>query len=129
MANREHSRFVHFVLPWLIAVAGFCLYLATLNHWVTLGTLSLWGSLGSLPIVAKVAGWDWNTMQLGPVTLTVTAPFRFLPPRVQPLALNALGALLAGLSLGLLAKCVALLPHDRTRDQRARETSDFSFLT
>ncbi len=35
----------------------------------------------------------------------------------------------AALTLGLLARSVAILPHDRTEAQRERERSDFSFLT
>jgi tetratricopeptide (TPR) repeat protein len=120
MAPREHSRFVHFVLPWLVALGGVALYLATLNRWV---------ALTGIELVAKVAGWDWNTLQLGPVTLLVTWPVRWLPSSIQPVALNVLSALLAGVTLALLTKSVALLPHDRTREQRQRERSDFSFLT
>ena len=120
MAPREHSRFVHFVLPWLIALGGVALYAATLNRWV---------ALAGLDVVSKVAGWDWNTMQLGPVTLLLTWPIRWLPSGSQALALNVLSTLLAGTTLALLAKSVALLPHDRTREQRQRERSDFSFLT
>jgi tetratricopeptide (TPR) repeat protein len=120
MATREHSRFVHFVLPWLVAAAGLLLFLLTLHDWV---------GFSSVEVVSRVAGWEWNTMQLGPVTLLVTWPVRWIPPAWQTPALNALSALLAAITLGLLAKCVALLPHDRTREQRQRERSDFSFLT
>ncbi len=111
---------MHFVLPWLIAAAGFVVYLATRHSWM---------SLESVGLTAKVAGWDWNTMQMGPVTLLVTWPLRALPEAWIPMGLNSLSGLLAGCTLGLLAKCVALLPHDRTREQRQRERSDFSFLT
>src|SRR5262245_50858212 len=107
MAAREHSRFVHFALPWIVAAVGLALYLATLNHWV---------SFDSVDLVSKVAAWDWNTMNLGPVTLVLTYPFRWLPSGIQPIALNALSALLGAIVLGLLAKSVALLPHDRTRE-------------
>lgn len=111
---------MHFVLPWLVAAAGLVLYLLTLNRWV---------SFASVDLTAKVAGWDWNTMHLGAVTLVVTWPIRWLPPGLQAPALNVLGALFAAGALGFLAKSVALLPHDRTRDQRQRERSDFGFLT
>lgn len=120
MAARQHSRFVHFVLPWLISAAALVLYFVTLHPWV---------SFRSADTVAKVAGWDWNTLQLGPVTLLVTWPFRGLSPSLQPTALNLLSAVLGALTVGLLAKSVALLPHDRTREQRQRERSDFGFLT
>lgn len=120
MAAREHSRFVHFGLPWLIAAAGLVLYLVTLHTWV---------SFESVGLVSKITGWDWSKVQLGGVTLLVTWPIRWLPASIQLTALHALSAVLAGLTLGILAKSVALLPHDRTRDQRQRERSDFSFLT
>lgn len=103
-----------------MAVGGVVVYAVTLNRWV---------ALGGLDVVSKVAGWDWNTMQLGPVTLLLTWPIRWLPAASQPLALNFLSAILAGTTLGLLVKSVALLPHDRTREQRQRERNDFSFLT
>lgn len=120
MAAREHSRFVHFGLPWLIAAAGLVVYLLTLHTWV---------SFESVGLVAKVTGWDWSKVHFGAVTLLLTWPIRWLPEPIQLTALNALSAVLAGLTLGILAKSVALLPHDRTRDQRQRERSDFSFLT
>ena len=46
-----------------------------------------------------------------------------------PVALNLFSAVCAALTLGLLARSVAILPHDRTDAQREREHSDFSFLT
>src|SRR5690606_27539470 len=120
MATRQHSRFVHFVLPWLVAASGLTVFLLSLHPWV---------SFQSLDIAARVAEWEWNTMQLAPVTLIVTWPIRWLPDTWAPVALNVLSAILGAATLGLLAKSVALLPHDRTRDQRQRERSDFSFLT
>jgi hypothetical protein len=47
----------------------------------------------------------------------------------QPGAMNVLTVILAVLTLFNLAKSVSLLPHDRTRDQRVREQSDFSLLS
>ncbi|MBX3745345.1 MAG: hypothetical protein KF833_08535 [Verrucomicrobiae bacterium] len=120
MPARQHSRFIHFALPWLIAAAGLAVFWITLHPWV---------SLESVPIVGKIAGWDWSTYRLPPVTLLLTLPLRGLPDAWLPTALNLLAALLAAGTLGLFAKCVALLPHDRTRDQRQRERSDFSFLS
>lgn len=120
MATRQHSRFVHFVLPWLIAAGAFVLFLLTRHPWM---------SAASLPVVAKVTGWDWLPGQLGPAAWLVTAPVRLLPAAAQPAVLNVLAALCGALSLGLLAKAVALLPHDRTREQRQREKSDFTFLS
>lgn len=112
---------VETVLPWIVAGAAFVVYLATLNHWVT---------VASLPLVAKVTRWDWwsPTLQT-PLFYLVTYPFRWLPTAWQPVGLNVLSALCAAGTLGLLARSVALLPHDRTRDQRQRERSEFSLLS
>lgn len=120
MAARQHSRFVHFVLPWLIAGIGGVLFWMTLHRWV---------SFNSVGVISRISGWDWNTAYLSPITLLVTWPVRLLPASTQVAASNGLAALLAATTLGLLAKSVALLPHDRTREQRQRERSDFSFLT
>ncbi len=112
--------FVQRRLPWIIAAAMFVFFAVTLNFWVT---------AKSLPVVAKVTGWDWNTTISQPVLYLLTYPFRFLPPDWQPIALNLLSALLAALTLGVLAKSVALLPHNRTREQRQRERDPEGFLS
>jgi len=107
-------------LPWIIAAAALIVYLATLNHWI---------SPNSIAQVAKVSGWTWQPELYGPLYWLVTYPFRWLPVTLIPLALNLLATLCAVLTLALLARSVALLPHDRTHQQRLRETSDFSLLT
>jgi tetratricopeptide (TPR) repeat protein len=107
-------------LPWIIAVGGLVVYLATLSHWVT---------PNSLPHVAKVSGWTWQPELYGPLYFLLTLPFRWLPGTAIPLALNVFAAVCAALTLALLARSVALLPHDRTHEQRVRETSDNSLLT
>lgn len=112
--------FVRRRLPWIIAAAFFVLYLLTLNHWVS------WESMAS---VSKVTGWDWSPQVKNPLLYLVTWPVPWFPVRFQPILLNALGALLGALTLGQLARSVALLPHDRTREQRQRERSDYSLLS
>jgi tetratricopeptide (TPR) repeat protein len=107
-------------LPWLLTVASFAFYWFTLNRWV---------SPFNLPTVAKISGWTWLPEVVNPISFLVTGPFRWLPPAQIPIALNVLSAACAALTLGLLARSVALLPHDRTDAQRKREHSDFSFLT
>jgi len=108
-------------LPWLVAGGALLLYLLTLNSWVT---------FASLPAVAKVTGWDWWMPTLEkPLFLLLTWPVRWLPPGLQIGALNFFAALCAAGALGLLARSVALLPHDRTREQRARERSADSLLS
>ena len=107
-------------LPWLLTVAAFAFYWFTLNRWV---------SPLNLMAVAKLSGWTWQPEVINPISFLVTYPFRWLPPVQIPIALNLFSAGCAALTLGLLARSVALLPHDRTDAQRKREHSDFSFLT
>jgi tetratricopeptide (TPR) repeat protein len=114
------KRFVPLLLPWLVAAGAFAIYLVTLNRWV---------SLSSLQPVARVSGWTWQPEVYGPVFWLVTYPFRWLPARAVPLALNLFAAVCAALSLALLARSVALLPHDRTHEQRQQETGSSGSLS
>jgi tetratricopeptide (TPR) repeat protein len=114
------KNFVPRILPWLLAAAVFVIYFLTLNHWV---------SLFNLGTVAKTSGWVWEPDFLAPLFFLVTLPFRWLPVAEIPAALNVFSAVCAALTLGLLARSVAILPQDRTDAQRERERSDFSFLT
>src|SRR5689334_8856218 len=118
--HRARWGFTQTNLPWAIGAAAFCLYLITLCHWVT---------LDSLPYVAKVAGWDWTLPYQMPLFYLLTYPFRWLPSSIQPVALNLFSAVCSALALVLLARSVALLPHDRTHEQRQRERSEFSLLS
>jgi len=114
------KNFVPRVLPWLLAAAALAVYWFTLNRWV---------SLPNLEGVAKISGWMWQPELANPLLFLVTCPFRWLPTTQVPIALNVFAAVCAAVTLGLLARSVALLPHDRTDAQRRRERSDFSFLT
>src|SRR5580704_15975027 len=124
MANGKRTdprkKFVLRFLPWLLAVTTFVIYWLTLNRWV---------SLGNLEAVAKISGWTWLPEFLNPLLFLVTYPFHWLPATQIPIALNLFSAVCAALTLGLLARSVAILPHDRTEAQRERERSAFSFLT
>jgi tetratricopeptide (TPR) repeat protein len=122
METRTDPRknFVPRWLPWLLAAGMLLVYWLTLNRWV---------SLFNLPSVAKISGWTWQPEVLNPITFLVTYPLRWLPAHAIPLALNLFSAGCAALALGLLARSVTLLPHDRTDAQRKREGSDYSFLT
>jgi tetratricopeptide (TPR) repeat protein len=117
---RPEKTFVHLILPWVIAVGGLAIYSATLNHWA---------SFGSLTQVANLSGWGWQTEAYSPLTWLMTLPIRLLPPRVVPLALNVFSMVCAILTLALLARSVALLPHDRTHEQRQKEKSSSALLT
>ncbi|MBP7975474.1 MAG: DUF2723 domain-containing protein, partial [Verrucomicrobia bacterium] len=117
--NPEKS-FIRTFLPWLVAAGALALYLATLNHWI---------SLGSLPQVARLCGWTWQPELHGPLFWLVTYPFRWLPSHAIPLALNFFAAVCAALTLALLARSVVLLPHDRTHEQRQKQKDKSPYLS
>ena len=96
------------------------LFLLTLNRWIT---------LFNLDAVAKVAGWTWQPECYNPLVFLVTYPLRWLPVAVLPLSLNIFSAVCGAVTVGLLARSVAILPHDRTESEREAERSDFSFMT
>jgi len=120
MRTDPRKNFAPRFLPWLLTVAAFAFYWFTLNRWV---------SRSNFMAVAKISGWTWQPEVANPILFLVSYPFRWLPAPQIPLALNVFSAVCAALTLGLLARSVALLPHDRTDAQRKREHSDFSFLT
>jgi tetratricopeptide (TPR) repeat protein len=120
MANKRCA-FNEKILPWLAALAMLIIYGVTLNHWVTTA------SIGN---AAKVVQWDsWSLNLQAPLFYLLTFPIRWLPGSWQLVALNLFSAVCAAGALALLARSVALLPHDRTRDQRIRERSDYSLLS
>ena len=114
------KNFVPRIMPWLLTAAALAVYGFTLNHWV---------SMANLEGVSKISGWTWQPELFNPLLFLVTYPFRWLPVTQVPMALDIFSAVCAAATLGLLARSVALLPHDRTDAQRRRERSDFSFLT
>ena len=107
-------------LPWILGGAMLALYIVTFSKWPTpSGVMSL----------AQVAGWDWRPTLVAPLHVLLTLPVKWLPAGIQLLALNLIEAVCAALALALLSRSVALLPHDRTKDQRQLERSEFSLLT
>ena len=112
--------FVPRFLPWLLTAAALLVYLVTFNHWI---------SIYNLTVVARTSGWVWQPEIYNPVNLVVTSPFRWLPVALIPPALNIFSAICAAVTLGLLARSVALLPHDRTDAQRRRERGPFSIIS
>ena len=108
------------ILPWVIAAAAVVLYGATRDPWQ---------SLAGAQTVNLVSGWSFQPDLTHPLYWLVTLPFRLLPAAWIPAALNLFSAACGALTLALLARSVALLPHDRTEQQRLRERSPFSFLT
>lgn len=116
-ARRDFTRRI---LPWLITAVMLAVYVGTLNHWV---------SFLNLQIVTFTSGWFWEPQLIGPLYYLITLPIRLLPAPAIPFALNLFSAVCAALTLGLLARSVGLLPHDRTEAQQARERNDFFLLT
>src|SRR5882724_9272983 len=120
MENHERSGFARARLPWLIVVAALMVYVLTLNRWV---------SLASLPVVAGVASQEVAPPLNALLHFLLSFPFRWLPAAWQAVGLNIFATVCGALTLGLLARSVALLPHDRTREQRQRERGEFSLLS
>ncbi|MSU35672.1 MAG: tetratricopeptide repeat protein [Pedosphaera sp.] len=111
--------FVPRILPWGVGAVAFLVYLLTLCH--TVNHLSF-------DPVFRGAGWLWDLPYQTPLLYLVGLPFRFLSGANYILALNGLTALFAASVLTQLARSVALLPHDRTRDQRSRGHGDETIL-
>jgi tetratricopeptide (TPR) repeat protein len=116
---RPPTGFVQQRLPWLVAGACLIVYLATVSPW----------SAESLALLGKVAGWDWRPMLGTPVLYLLTLPVRVLPASWQAVTLGLIPVALAFLTLALLARSVALLPYDRTKEARQLERSEYSLLT
>jgi tetratricopeptide (TPR) repeat protein len=117
--GRDKS-FVCAKLPWIIAAAALILYLVTLNRWI---------SLNNLNAVGKSAGWLWGPEVLNPIYYLLTYPIHWVPVEWVPLAFNLISLGCAVLTLALLARSVALLPHDRTEAQRLREHNRKALLS
>ena len=108
-AAEQHSSrggFVQRRLPWIITGAALLVYILTMSRWI---------SPNGLPALVKAAGWSWQPVFVAPVHFILTYPIRWLPIDAQVIGLNLFAAICAALTLGLLARCVAILPHDRTR--------------
>ncbi|MFO1513195.1 MAG: hypothetical protein U1F83_09835, partial [Verrucomicrobiota bacterium] len=129
--GRESDAKRHFVLtwlPWVLGLAGLGLYVITLNH--SLSFLPDWMTFfGSAASGVRLAGWNWQPEYFSPAYYALTYPLRWLSPTLLPLGTNLFSALCAALALAQLARAVALLPHDRTRDQRERVDTKQSLLT
>ena len=116
--NRS-GRFVGSLLPWLLGPAMLVVYLLTLDRGLTPANLAT---------VTRISGWDWRPEVTAPLTFVATFPLKWLPARLLPAGIKFLFRICACLTLVLLARSVALLPHDRTHEQRLREQSEFSLL-
>jgi len=116
---QPERRFVQQGLPWVIGAGALATYLATLSRGLT---------LSSLPVVAEVIGGNWQPMLYQPVLFLLTWPLRWLPGSGVALALNLFTAVCASLTLAVLARSVALLPHDRLEQQRLLAQNEAALL-
>ena len=105
-------------LPLWIATAAFALLAFTLNRWV---------SILSLATLVQAAGWDWLPSAFQPLNYVIALPVRLLPASVQPFVLNLISAACGAACVGLLARSIILLPHDRTREQRHASSANIRF--
>jgi tetratricopeptide (TPR) repeat protein len=112
--------FVQKWLPWLVAAVFLVIYSLTLGRWV---------SYQGIPTLSRAAGWDWQPVYHDPLHFLVTYPARWLPAAWQVIGLNLFSAVCSVFTLALLARSVAILPHDRTREQRQLERNEFSLLS
>ena len=119
-SSKPERRFVPDRLPWMVGAAALVVYLATVNHWVTLSSLAL---------VSRVSGGDWQPLLTQPLLGLLTLPLRLLPAGWVPLALNVFTAAGAALTLVTLARSIALLPHDRLEQQRLLVQNKFALLS
>ena len=112
--------FVMSLLPWIAAGGMFTLYLLTRNHWP---------STGSTLHFSELRGWYTPRHFFNPVYFLVSYPLHWLPASLIDAGLNTFAAVCAVLTLALLARSVALLPHDRTHEQRQRQLDESAVLS
>ena len=124
MTNRTEAgaekSFISTLLPWMIAGALAIVYLVTINHWI---------SFKNIRAVERATGLAWTPDVYTPLFVLVTSPFHWLPASLVPLAMNLFSVVCAFFVLVLLARCVALMPHDRTQRERDRVKDRNGLLT
>ncbi|MCX8109492.1 MAG: tetratricopeptide repeat protein [Verrucomicrobiae bacterium] len=122
MEQKEKSPFgfAQRQLPWIVGACALILYAVTVNHWTRLETL---------PTFVKFTGIDNTPVISAPLLFVLTYPVRWLPAASQTMVFNLLSALLAAVTLMLLARSVSLLPYDRTNDTRWLERNEHALLT
>ena len=95
-------------LPWVAGAVALLVYALTFCPGITWENLSL---------TAQVAGWSGTPWLDRPVLWLLTRPVHWLPAAWVAPGLNLLSVTAAALTLGLLARCVQLLPLNRLRVQ------------
>lgn len=112
--------FVTRKLPWILAAVALVVFALTRNPWL--------GPNNLRPVV-EAAGWGFENHFAQPLHQIFG---RLVAPWTGPGfpgQANLLTAVLAAWVVFLLARSVALLPHDRRHEERIREFSDIALLT
>jgi len=112
--------FVTRKLPWILAGLALVIFTLTRNPWI---------GANSLRPVFEAAGWGFENHFAQPIHQIfgrLVAPWT---GSAFPGQANLLTAVLAAWVVFLLARSVALLPHDRRHEERIREFSDIALLT
>jgi tetratricopeptide (TPR) repeat protein len=112
--------FVTRKLPWILAATAFAVFLLTRNAWI---------GVNSLRPVYEAAGWGFDNAFAQPLNQLFGLIVSSLTGARFPGQANILTGAMAALVVFLLARCVALLPHDRRHEERIREFSDIALLT
>ena len=112
--------FVTRKLPWILAGVAFAVFLSTRNPWI---------GLNSLRPVFEAAGWGFENAFAQPLHQMFGMALSALVGPKFPGQANLLTAAMAAAVVYLLARSVALLPHDRRHEERIREFSDIALLT
>ena len=109
------SRLAPRMLPWMVALAALVVYWITVCRW--LNPLNL-------EAVGQASGWLWQLPYHTPLMFLVCLPLRVLPDSLYPIGANLMAGVFGAVTLGLLARSIALLPYDRTREGRIRGHAD-----
>lgn len=112
--------FVTRKLPWILAGVVTVVFLLTRNAWI---------GLNNLRAVSEAAGWGFENAFAQPLNQLFGMAVSALAGSKFPGQVNVLTAFMAGAVIHLLARSVALLPHDRRHEERIREFSDIALLT
>ena len=112
--------FVTRKLPWILAGIALVVFAVTRNPWI---------GANNLRPVFEAAGWGFENHFAQPIHQIfgkLVAPWT---GSGFPGQANLLTTVLAAWVVFLLARSVALLPHDRRHEERIREFSDIGLLT
>ncbi|MBN9692942.1 MAG: tetratricopeptide repeat protein [Verrucomicrobia bacterium] len=107
------------LLPWIVGAGFLILYCLTLHPWM---------GPSNVPLMGQLFGWEADPPYTEPLLYLIGLLLRWLPAERLPFLMNLLAAVLGAVNVAILARCVALLPHDRMREQRIRGHADDTLL-